>query len=53
MGKKSVRLAVDAVQRATKWNLFGPPPLLEGEDPAAYDELAARVFSAVQPTDFI
>jgi hypothetical protein len=23
MGKKSVRLAVDAEQRATKWNLLG------------------------------
>jgi hypothetical protein len=33
--------------------LFGPPPLLEGEDAAVYEELAARVFSAVQPTDFI
>ena len=33
--------------------LFGPPALLEGEDAAAYDELAARLFSAVQPTDFI
>jgi hypothetical protein len=28
-------------------------PLLEGEDSAAYDELATRVFSAVEPTDFI
>jgi hypothetical protein len=33
--------------------LFGPPPLLEGEDAAAYDELVARVFGAVRPTDFI
>ena len=37
----------------SRFNLFGPPPLLEGEDAAAYDELAARVFSAVGPTDFI
>ena len=37
----------------SRLNLFGPPPLLEGEDAAAYDELVARVFSAVRPTDFI
>jgi hypothetical protein len=34
-------------------SLFGPPPLIEGEDAAAYDELYARVSSAVRPTDFI
>jgi hypothetical protein len=33
--------------------LFGPPPLIEGEDPVAYDELLARVASAVSPSDII
>ena len=34
-------------------HLFGPPPLLEGEDARAYNEMLDRVFSAVAPTDFI
>ena len=33
--------------------LFGPPPLLEGEDAAAYDELLARFCAAVKPVDII
>jgi hypothetical protein len=33
--------------------LFGPPPLLEGEDAAAYDEMAAGIFTAIKPNDFI
>jgi hypothetical protein len=32
---------------------FGPPPLLEGEDAAAYDELFGRVCAAVKPVDII
>ena len=31
----------------------GPPPLLYGEDEAAYDEMLARVSSALGPRDFI
>ena len=34
-------------------SLFGPPPLIEGEDAKAYDELHARVVNAVRPTDII
>jgi hypothetical protein len=34
-------------------SIFGPPPLLEGEDPAAYGPLHARVSKAVRPTDFV
>jgi hypothetical protein len=30
--------------------LFGPPPLLEGEDAAAYDELLTQVSTDVKPT---
>jgi hypothetical protein len=34
-------------------SLFGPPPLLEGEDVAAYDQLYGRVCAAVKPVDVI
>ena len=34
-------------------HLFGPPPILEGEDADAYNEILDRVFGAVAPTDFI
>ena len=33
--------------------LFGPPPLLEGEDVADYDQMVTRIFNAVKPIDFI
>ena len=33
--------------------LFGPPPLIEGEDAAAYDQLLARICAAVKPVDII
>jgi hypothetical protein len=32
---------------------FGPPPLIEGEDRAAYDEFLARVSAAVKPVDIL
>jgi hypothetical protein len=34
-------------------SLFGPPPILEGEDAAAYEEQHARFSNAVKPTDFL
>jgi hypothetical protein len=34
-------------------SLFGPPPILEGEDAAAYDELYGRVCAAIKPVDII
>lgn len=34
-------------------SLFGPPPVLEGEDAAAYDELLGRVYAAIKPFDVI
>lgn len=37
----------------SRTNIFGPAPLLEGEDAAAYDELLARVSGAVKPTDIL
>jgi hypothetical protein len=39
--------------RAPRWTLFGQPPLLDGEDAAAYDELLARFCAAVKPVDII
>jgi len=30
----------------SRWSLFGPPPILEGEDAAAYDELFGRRLAA-------
>jgi hypothetical protein len=38
---------------ALRHNLFGPPPLFEGEDVAAFDELYGRVCAAVKPVDVI
>lgn len=38
---------------AQRLALFGPPPLLEGEDAAAYDELLSRICAAVKPVDII
>jgi hypothetical protein len=39
--------------RVKRLALFGPPLLLEGEDPAIYNELLARMCAAVQPVDVI
>ena len=47
------KLATSPGRPPTKWNFFGPPPLLDGEDPAAYDELLARVSGAVKPSDIL
>jgi hypothetical protein len=33
--------------------LFGPPPLIDGEDAAAYEQLLARICEAVKPVDII
>jgi hypothetical protein len=47
---KSMTPARTRVQRLA---LFGPPPLLEEEDAASYDELLARICAAVRPVDII
>jgi hypothetical protein len=47
MRKKSTSKAV------SRHSLFGPPPVLDGEDHAAYDELFGRVSAAVKPIDVI
>jgi hypothetical protein len=33
--------------------LFGPPPLFEGEDAKAYDELLTRISTVVKPADIL
>jgi hypothetical protein len=33
--------------------LFGPAPLFEGEDTAAYDELLVQIFGTVKPADIV
>src|SRR6516162_4353675 len=53
MTKKLATSPGDRGQPRTKWNFFGPAPLLDGEDSAAYDELLARVSGAVKPTDIL
>jgi hypothetical protein len=35
------------------WTLFDHSPLLEGEDPAAYNQLVRRIRAAVKPADVI
>ena len=38
-------------ERVGRLALLGPPPLFDGEDTAAYDELLARISGAVKPSD--
>src|SRR5262245_19655381 len=33
--------------------LFGPPPILAGEEETTYDELIGRVYAAIKPVDVI
>jgi hypothetical protein len=40
-------------QPVQKLTLFGPPPLFEGEDSAAYDGLLAQVSGTIKPKDVI
>jgi hypothetical protein len=42
-----------AASRVMRLSVFGPPPLLDSEDAAAYDELHAEVSAAVKPTNII
>ena len=52
--KSKTEIAAPSVaERAQRLALFGPPPLIEGEDAAAYDQLLARIFAAVKPVDII
>ena len=52
--KSKTEIAAPSVPgRAQRLALFGPPPLIEGEDAAAYDQLLARICAAVKPVDII
>jgi hypothetical protein len=52
--KSKTEIAAPTVPgRLQRLALFGPPILLEGEDAAAYDQLLARIFTAVKPVDVI
>jgi hypothetical protein len=49
-----VQMSAESKLKAVRWHsVFGPPPLLDGEDEAAYDELFGRVCAAVKPADVI
>jgi hypothetical protein len=50
---KTEIVAPSVPERAQRLALFGPPPLIEGEDAAAYDQLLARICAAVKPVDII
>jgi hypothetical protein len=52
--KSKTKIAAPSVPERAQWlALFGPPPLIEGEDAAAYDQLLARMCAAVKPVDII
>jgi hypothetical protein len=51
--KSKTEIAPSVRTRVQRLALFGPPPLLEGEDAAAYDQLLARFCAAVKPVDII
>ena len=51
--KPKSRSVTSAPARVARFALLGPPPLLEGEDAALYDELVARICAAVKPGDII
>jgi hypothetical protein len=44
---------VSAAAPAERLKPFAPPPLIEGDDRAAYDVLLARISAAVKPSDIL
>jgi hypothetical protein len=50
---KSSTAPASLPERAGRLALFGPPPLLEGEDTVAYDEILVRVSATVKPADIV
>src|SRR5262245_59534691 len=52
---RKTKSKTNAMIPATLWRpgLFGRPPLLEGEDPVAYDEFFAGINAAVKPVDTV
>jgi len=41
------------LESADRADFFGPPPLIQGEDQVAYEDLLAKVYSVVKPQDII
>jgi hypothetical protein len=48
---KTVIATPSLLERAGRLGWLGAPPLLEGEDAAAYDELLGRISGGVKPSD--
>ena len=51
MSNKITTVPPPASEALSCLSIFGPPPLLKGEDAAAYDDLFARVSGNVKPSD--
>ena len=51
--KPKTKSMTSAPARVQRLAFFGPPPLLEGEDAALYDDLVGRMCAAVKPVDII
>jgi hypothetical protein len=51
--KSEMRRESEADAPARQLLPFGPPPLLEGEDAAAYDDLLARISTVEKPANII
>ena len=49
----SIAKLTNRPERGGKLGLFGPAPLIEGEDAAAYDELLTGISSTVKPADIL
>src|SRR6266481_4939647 len=53
MKKNTKRSSASKLRAPRRLDLFGPPPILEGETEKAYWEMLERVFCALKPADFI
>jgi hypothetical protein len=45
--------AETTTRRPMAWRLFGPTPIMEGEDITLYDDLLTRISTAVKPKDIL
>jgi hypothetical protein len=52
-GADTSQSVASAAAPAERLKPFGPPPLIEGDDRAAYDALLARISAAVKPSDIL
>ena len=53
MTNRSKKPAASKSKMPGRASIFGPPPILEGEDAQAYNELLASISGAVKPSDTI